>query len=329
MISSKLLCAPLCDFVVKIILVLFVITSCSRQNVSYDGIVIAVSIPPQAWFVSQIAGDKASPLILVPPGQNPHSYEPTPRQIQALTSAGVWILSGSEFEIALKPKISSLFHNLVIVDGTQGVQFRQLESHDCNDESCKHHEYTQHDHNSCGECIDPSSLLPSPFSLNIDTHTWLGREPAKILAAHIKDTLCLIDSENEEYYFDRYKNLISEIDEVFDELVILLTPLKGRNVFVYHPSFGYFLDEFGINQQAVETGGKEPGPRELNNLIAKIKEDNAAAVFVQAQFPTSAVRSLAAATGVELISLDPLALDWLENIRFMGQALYNLTEKYE
>jgi len=300
--------------------------SCTRYDSKHDGLLIAVSIPPQAWFVSQIAGDKAFPLILVPPGQNPHSYEPTPRQVQALTSAGAWILSGSEFEIALKPKISSLFPNLVIVDGTQGVQFRQLEDHDCEEEINELHEYTRIEH-TCFECTDPSSLLPSPFSLNIDTHTWLGREPAKILAAHIKDTLCLIDNENEEYYQERYENLILEIDEVFDELVIKLFPLKGKNVFVYHPSFGYFLDEFGIYQRAVETGGKEPGPRELNNLITKIKEENAAAVFVQAQFPVSAVRSLAAATGVELISLDPLALEWLDNIRLMGQALYNLVNK--
>jgi len=281
---------------------IFLTASCTRYTTKQDHLLIAVSIPPQAWFVSKIAGEKAQSLILVPPGQNPHSYEPTPRQIQGLTSAGAWILSGSEFEITLLPKISALFPNLLIVDGTKGVQFRQLE-----------------DHNLC-DC-DEHSIY------SYDTHTWLGREPAKILATHIKDTLCLLDAENEAYYKERYESLVLEIDEVFDELVILLTPLKGKNVFVYHPSFGYFLDEFGINQQAVETGGKEPGPRELSNLISKINEEKAAAVFVQSQFPASAVRSLAAATGVELISLDPLTQDWLDNIRSMGQALNRLIKE--
>jgi len=279
------------------ILVLIVLSGCAR-SASHDNLLIAVSIPPQAWFVSQIAGDKAASIVLVPPGQNPHSYEPTPKQIKRLTSAGAWILSGSEFEISLRPKIESLFPSLLVIDGTQGAEFRYL------DESCGGHDH---------DCDETFHFL--------DRHTWLGREPAKILAAHIMNTLCMLDNKNEEYYLERYVNLVLEIDDEFDKLKIILAPLNGRSVFVYHPSFGYFLDEFGIIQEAVETGGKEPTPRQLNNLITKINEEQASAIFVQTQFPTSAARSLAAATGVELIGLDPLAQNWLENIRLIGQTL--------
>jgi zinc transport system substrate-binding protein len=270
------------------------IASCSRQAPQY-GILLAVSIPPQAWFVSQIAGDKARTIVLVPAGQNPHNFEPGPRQIQSLASAGAWILSGAEFEISLRPKAAAVFPNLPIVDGTEGVRFRTLEEHD--------HDDGEHS------------------SLEIDRHTWLGREPARILAAHITDTLSLIDGANEEYYRERCENLLRLIDEEFDKLKIDLAPLEGKSVFVYHPSFGYFLDEFGIRQEAVETGGKEPSPRELGNLIAKMNEERPSAVFVQIQFPANAAKTLAAAAGVELIGLDPLAEDWLENIRFIGRTL--------
>jgi zinc transport system substrate-binding protein len=269
--------------------------ACSRQQ-TQNGLLIAVSIPPQEWFVSQIAGDKAHSLVLVPPGQNPHNYELGPRQIQFLSTATVWILSGSEFEISLRPKIAALFPNLLIVDGTEGVSFRMLEEHDDGD-GYDHSDY------------------------EIDRHTWLGREPAKILAAHIRDALSLLDGANEAYYRGQYEKLTALIDFEFDELKISLEPLSGRSVFVYHPSFGYFLDEFGIFQEAVEIGGKEPTPRELYNLIARLKEEKAAAVFVQAQFPVNAARTLASAVGAELIALDPLAQDWLNNIRLMGQTL--------
>jgi zinc transport system substrate-binding protein len=274
--------------------VIFLTISCSRQQ--QDKLLIAVSIPPQEWFVSQIAGNNAQTIALVGPGQNPHNYEPTPKQIQSLSSARAWILSGTEFEISLLPKVTSLFPNLLIVDGTKGVQFRLLDEHDDSDG----HGYS---------------------SLEIDRHTWLGREPSKILAFHIKDTLCLIDGANNEYYQRQYENLVSLINGEFDALKIQLSPLNGRSVFVYHPSFGYFLDEFGIRQEAVETGGKEPGPRVLNNLIVKLREEKAAAIFVQSQFPVNAAKTLADAVDVQLIALDPLAEDWLENIRFMGQAL--------
>jgi len=278
------------------ILVLVFLSGCVR-SASHDNLLIAVSIPPQAWFVSQIAGNNASSLIIVPQGQNPHNFEPTPRQIQRLASASAWILSGSEFEISLLPKIKTLFPNLLIIDGTEGVIFRYMED---DHDDCEH-EHHVHDH--------------------YDRHTWLGREPAKILASHIKDTLCLLDNINEDYYKMQYETLVNLIDEEFEKLKIILTPLYGRSVFVYHPSFGYFLDEFNINQEAVETGGKEPTARQLNNLIIKINEHKAAAIFVQTQFPVNAAKTIASSVGAQLLELDPLAYDWLENIRLMGSTL--------
>jgi len=296
--------------VVKFFLILLLFLSCSRQNTQHDGILIVVSIPPQAWFVSQLAGDKADVLILVPPGQNPHNYEPTPRQIQSLSKASAWILSGTEFEITLRPKIEKLFPDLLIVDGTEGIDFRLLEDHDCDDQ--------HHDHDSSST---PGSWLPAH---NIDRHTWLGYAPALVIAANILHTLRLLDKENEIYYIERFCEIEIEIYFVFAGLMDDLAPLKGKSVFVYHPSFGYFLDAFGIRQEAVETGGKEPTPRELNSLMTKIIEEKPAAIFVQAQFPVNAAKTLADAAGAQVIELDPLAQDWLENIKLMGQALYKL-----
>ncbi|MDR0455658.1 MAG: zinc ABC transporter substrate-binding protein [Treponema sp.] len=262
---------------------------------------IAVSILPQEWFVSRIGGERVQTLVLAGPGQNPHNYEPRPKQISGLAQAGAWILSGTEFEISLRPKIEKLFPALPIIDGAAGITLRTLEEHNHDDE----HEFS---------------------SLEIDRHTWLGREPAKILAAHIRDTLSVLDPAGAEQYTENCISLLQDIDAEFAALRCELAPLKGKNVFVYHPSFGYFLDEFGISQQAVETGGKSPGPRALGRLIALAQEEQPAAIFVQAQFPVSAAQTIADAVGAVTISLDPLAPDWLANIRRMGEALKNASE---
>jgi len=294
---------PSCLRVIINTIIILLLMSCSRQDVS-DKLLIAVSIPPQEWFVSRIAGDKVDTLILVPPGQNPHNYEPAPRQIQNLSKASAWILSGTEFEISLRPKIESLFPNLMIVDGTEGVQFRYMEDHNCDD--------------------DHSSSVASHSSLEIDRHTWLGFSPAIMLADNILKTLNLFDSDNSEFYDDRFMETYIDIFHVFNELEIELAPLRGKSVFVYHPSFGYFFDEFGIIQEAVETGGKEPTPRQLNDLMEKIMREQPAAIFVQTQFPVNAARTLANSAGAQVIELDPLAQDWLNNIRRMGQELKNI-----
>jgi zinc transport system substrate-binding protein len=273
-----------------ILCTIIVLSGCSRQY-NTAAPLIAVSIVPQEWFVSRIGGDHVRTLVLAGPGQNPHNYEPTPRQVSGLAGAGAWILSGAEFEITLRPKIEKLFPALPIIDGTSGVVMRKADSHDDD----------EHD--------------------DVDRHTWLGREPAKILAAHIRDTLSALDMAGAEYYAENYVNLAQDIDAEFAALRRELAPLRGSNVFVYHPSFGYFLDEFGIKQQAVETGGKTPGPRELSRLIALAQQEQPAAIFVQAQFPVSAAKTVADSVGAVTISLDPLAPDWLANIRRMGVAL--------
>ncbi|MDR0878378.1 MAG: zinc ABC transporter substrate-binding protein [Treponema sp.] len=260
---------------------------------------VAVSILPQSWFVSRIAGDKVRTVVLVGPGQNPHNYDPAPKQMNSLAEAGAWILSGSEFEIRLRPKIAALFSRLLIVDGVEGVTFRSLEE-------------GEDDHDDGSHRIE---------GIERDIHTWLGSAPAKIMARHIRDTLIAIDENNAAFYIENYEALINDIDEEFNALRSELAPLRGKSIFVYHPSFGYFLDEFGLTQEAVETGGKEPGPRQLSDLIEKAKREKAAVIFVQAEFPVSAAATVAAAAGAELVSLDPLSPDWLANIRFMGEAL--------
>jgi len=282
----------------KIFLILLIVFSgCSRQHTARNSTaapLIAVSIVPQEWFVSRIGAGRVRTLVLAGPGQNPHNYEPTPRQVSGLAGAGAWLLSGAEFEITLRPKIEKLFPALPIIDGTAGVVMRKAESHDDD----------EHEHD------------------DVDRHTWLGREPAKILAAHIRDTLSALDPAGAEYYAENYVNLAWDIDAEFAALRNKLAPLRGSNVFVYHPSFGYFLDEFGIKQQAVETGGKTPGPRELSRLIALAQQERPAAIFVQAQFPVSAAKTVADSVGAVTINLDPLAPDWLANIRRMGEALW-------
>jgi zinc transport system substrate-binding protein len=270
---------------------------------------------PQAYFAGRIGGDFAEVMVLAGPGQNPHSYEPTPRQFAELAGASVWVLSGTEFEIALRPRIESLFPGLPVIDGTEGVRFRNLEAHG-DDESG----------GEAGAHEAGGSSSISMESIEKDRHTWLGLEPAKIMAFHIRDALRAADRAHGETYRANCEALVRDMEGAFDSLRRELAPLRGKTVFVYHPAFGYFLDEFGIIQEAVETGGKEPTPRVLGRLIEKARAEKVKVIFVQAQFPAESARTAASAAGAELVSLDPLAADWLSNVRAMGDALKRAAE---
>jgi len=279
--------------------------SCAKAPSSApDKPVIAVSILPQRYFLERIGGNRVTPLVLVGPGQDPHSYEPTPKQMADLAAARVWIRSGTDFETALAPKITSLYPDLTVVDGTEGVAFRPMDPE--GEEGEESHEGEEAEHGHAG---------------NVDRHTWLGKEPAKLMAGHIRDALAEADPAGSGTYEQNFKDLLGDIDSVYGELAVSLAPLSGKTVLVFHPAFGYFLDEFDIRQESVETGGKEPTAKALTALTDKAKAERTPAIFVQAQFPVNAAANIADAVGAEVVMLDPLAPDWLGNIRTMGAAL--------
>lgn len=257
--------------------------------------IIAVSILPQQYFISRIAGSAVETLILVGEGQSPHSYELTPSQMASLSKAAFWLLSGTEFEINLVPKIKAQMPQLLIVDGTEGVHFRMLE---------EGHDHDDHEHDT-----------------NIDRHTWLGKAPAILLAQHSFNALSQILPDQKEFFEQNYMSLIAEIQSEFEALHTELAFLKGSSVLVFHPSFGYFLDEFEIDQIAIEAGGKEPSAKALSAIIEQAKTNKTPAIFVQAQFSTTAAQTISEQTGARIISLDPLAQDWLKNIKFLGEQL--------
>lgn len=267
---------------------------------------VVVSVIPQKYFVDRISGGRIETIVLVGPGQSPHSYEPTPRQMADLAAAAAWLSIGVDFEVALKPKIAALYPSLPIIDTTVGIDYRTLEAHD-------HEEDHDEEHEGEEEHID------APGSK--DLHVWLGRQPVKAMAAEIRDALILLDPVGEESYRANHDAFVRDVDAKFESLKTALAPLKGRPVYVFHPAFGYFLDEYGIIQEAVETGGKEPTQKALAELIAKAKEDGAKVIFVQAQFPSSAAKTVADAIGGVVQPIDPLAPDWLENIGRIGEAL--------
>ncbi|MEA5032378.1 MAG: zinc ABC transporter substrate-binding protein [Sphaerochaeta sp.] len=268
--------------------------------------VVAVSILPQQYVVDRIAGDLVETVVLVGPGQSPHSYEPTPRQMSALSQADVWILSNTDFELSLRPKVTSMYPKLMVVDGTEGVTFRYLEDHG-------HEEGEDED--------DHGDAQEHAYQGELDRHTWLGREPMRILATHTARTLAKLDPVHADTYAANLAVFLEEVDTLFTNLKQELAALRGTTVFVYHPSFGYLLDDLGIAQEAVETGGKEPTAKALSLLIEEARKDKVPALFVQAQFPVSAAKSVAQAVGAQVLPLDPLAYDWIANIRLIGETL--------
>jgi zinc transport system substrate-binding protein len=109
--------------------------------------------------------------------------------------------------------------------------------------------------------------------------------------------------------------LIKDLETLDRDIRDRLAPLRGRTLWVVHPSWGYFAEAYGLVQRAVEHEGKEPGPKRLVHLIAEMKRQGARVIFTDPQFSDKTARLIAREAGADVKPLDTLAHNYLENLR--------------
>ncbi|MBW2608141.1 MAG: zinc ABC transporter substrate-binding protein, partial [Deltaproteobacteria bacterium] len=112
------------------------------------------------------------------------------------------------------------------------------------------------------------------------------------------------------------KQFIIEIENLDAELKgIFAGKRKGMEFIVFHPSWGYFAQGYGLNQIPMEIEGKDPKPADLQRLIKQAKKLGVKVIFVQPQFSAASASVIAQAIGGKIAFADPLALNWPDNLR--------------
>jgi len=152
-----------------------------------------------------------------------------------------------------------------------------------------------------------------------DPHIWMNPLIVKTQAYTIFLTLSNIDPDNRDEYKKNYDWFAKELEELDNRLKTILKELKGENLFVFHPVFGYFTDAYGLKQVAVETMGKTPKGKALSNLIKLAKKQKVRVIFVQPQFDRNAAKKIASAINGAVVSIDPLAFNYLANMENIAQ----------
>lgn len=260
---------------------------------------VVVSVPPQGYFVRQIVGNRADVEVMVPPGSSPATYAPTPRQMMAASRARLYVAVGHPafpFERRHLPRLRRQNPEMVVVDMARGMSFLPLAEHQ-EDEGEEHHEG------------------------DTDPHVWLAPDNVRIAARNIAAALIRIDPAGESVYRKGLQAFLSRIDVLDRNLHQLLDPLSKRVFVVNHPAWGYFAREYGLQQIAVQTGGKEPGPAELTRVIRRLKELDIHVIFVQQGFSQKGADIIAREVGARVVAMDPLAEDWPASLMKMARAI--------
>jgi zinc transport system substrate-binding protein len=278
-----------------------------------------VSILPAAYFVERVGGPNVEVNVLVGPGQDPHTFEPTPRLMAKLADSKVLFKMGFPFEETIIKKIGSTFKNVQVVDLQQEIKLRPITEEEAEAEEAEH----GHDHDAKhGHGHADADKHGGPHEVGeMDQHSWLDPVFAKIQARTVADALIRIDPARQEQYERNLKAFEADLDAINEELTKALAPVKGKKFFVFHPAYGYFGDRYGLKQVPVQIGGKEPTARQLVKLIESAKQDDVRVIFVQPQFPKKSAEALAQAINGAVVSLDDLSPDVIKNLRDMAEKI--------
>lgn len=279
--------------------------TCARSQPAAEPLPVFVSILPQKQIVERIGGDAVKVDVLVLPGQSPATYEPTPQQMVALAQAAVYFRIGVPFENIWVPKIRLAHPKLKIVDTRQGIKLLPIVAHD-------------HDHNHGAK---PHSKDSSKAPVNLDPHIWTSPPLVKQQAATVRDTLIALRPAEQARFEAGYARYAAELDALDADLRRVLSGKAKRRFMVFHPSWGYLASAYGLEQIPIEIEGKEPSPKALTRIIDRAKAEGIRVIFVQPQFNRTAAEQVARAIGGEVVAIDPLAEDFLGNLRQVAQAL--------
>ena len=270
---------------------------------------VQVSILPQKYFVERIGKEHVHVDVLVKPGKSPATYSPSPEQMKKLASSHLYFRIGVPFENGIVQKLEAIA-GLRVIDTRQGIVLRQMEKHG-DDEHDTDHDDGQANHHHAGR----------------DPHIWMSPGTIKIQARTIFNTLSQIDPGARDDYKNNYECFVRDLDDLDNRLKMILKDLKGGNLFVFHPAFGYFTDAYGLKQVAIETMGKAPKGKALSEIIKLAKEEKTRVIFVQPQFDRNAAQKIASAINGAVVSIDPLAYDYLVNMENIAQAVAGALKK--
>jgi len=260
---------------------------------------VAVSVPPQAYFVERIGGDRVEVEVMIPPGFSHVDYPLTPRQLAALAATDIYIKVGHpsfDYERHYIDPYLERTPRLRVVDMSRGMRFLRGEG---GEEGAG-----EHHHHGDG-----------------DPHVWVAPETVAVAAGNIASALEAADPAGAPLYRVNLRSFLEEIGRLDKEIRADLAASPSRKFIVYHPGWGYFARQYGLEQIAIEAEGKEPSAARMIRLIDRARRERVHLVFIDGAFPRKSAQVIAEEIGGRVVTADPQQKDWPDNLRRVAAAL--------
>jgi manganese/iron transport system substrate-binding protein len=259
------------------------LTGCGGSPVTPgSGLRVVASTTILGDVVAQVGGDLIDLTVLFPTGADPHTFDPRPQDIAAISDAPVVFISGLGLEESLQPALDANARGTV-VQVSEGVDVRTLDN--------------------AAQTADPHG------NENVDPHTWTDPNNVIVWTQNITATLAKVDPAHADTYranADAYIASLRELDAWIRSEVAQIPP-ERRKLVTDHYAFGYFADEYGFEQVGALVGSfstnASPSAQEIAALEDAIRAQNVPAVFVGATVNPTLAEQVAQDTGTKIVSV--------------------------
>jgi zinc transport system substrate-binding protein len=290
-------------FSLFIIILIFAANWSCQSNRTSENItkVVTVTILPQQYVLSKIAGDKFSINVLIPEDANHETYEPTARQmVETGRSMAYFKVGHLDVEKSWLGKIGDSNPGMKIYDTSEGLDLIYGETHMHGD----------HVHEG-----------------GIDPHTWLSVSGIKVQADNILKGLTENDPENAAFYKNNHALFVASLDSLDREIRSILDSSGTDRFMIYHPSLGYFARDYNLTQIAIEQEGKEPSPAYMKELIDLARQKKINTIFISSQFNKQSAVTIAGQLNAKVEEFNPSSPDWGNNMVSIARKIAGTTAK--
>lgn len=249
--------------------------------------VVITTLFPLYDFARIIAGDRMEVQLLLPPGVEPHHFEPRPDDLARINRAALFIYIGPFMEPWADRVIAGVDRQKVrVVAAAEGLPLMPAMAHTADTEGHDH----QHGHQT--EALDP--------------HVWLDFDFDKKMVARLLEAFLAVDPAGADQYRRRAADLTDQLDALDKRYKAGLANCESR-VLLHggHAAFGYLAKRYNLNYQAAAgvTAELEATPRRLAELIDQVREQHLKAIFSEELVSPRVARTIAGETGATVLKL--------------------------
>ena len=278
-----------------LLIVILMCAGCGpSQKKATDKPIVTVTLEPLRYFAEALGAGYFDFQSMVPKGNSPETYDPTPQQLVALGNSQAYFKIGYiGFEQSWMKKLIDNTPNMKVFDTSVGVNLIHEKAH------------------AHGDHIHEGGVEP---------HIWNSTANARLISQNICRALSDLAPAHKnifEHRLDSMNQVISSTDSVIRQYLV-----KADSTFlIYHPALSYFARDYGLQQVSIEEGGKEPSPAQIQGLIKECKETHTRVIFVQQEFDIRNAKLIADEIGVRIVTINPLSYDWNEEMIQVARAL--------